>query len=278
MTTAWRLIAGDGTRDALDAPGARNMAVDTVLFDSARSGGAPTLRFYRWTPACLSLGRNQPARGRYDEGRLPGVDVVRRPTGGLAVFHDRELTYSVACTIGVLGSPRESYVRIHTAIARGLAALGVATGLAPLGSRAPDPNDPLGVCFAAPAHGEVLADAGKLVGSAQRTEGRTILQHGSILIGGSQARAAATRPDRSDRSDRRVAGSASTGPTDHHGATLEALLGRTPTDAEMVEALTAGFEAEIGIRLAPGSLSADEVRRLPDAEARYRSDEWTWRS
>src|SRR5688572_27615998 len=103
------------------------MAVDQLLFDAAKSGAAPALRFYRWTPACLSLGRNQPARGRYDaEGRVPGMDIVRRPTGGLAVFHDNELTYSVTCAVGAIGSPRETYFATHRAIAKGLARLGVA--------------------------------------------------------------------------------------------------------------------------------------------------------
>ena len=271
----WRLLRGTGLD--LEADGARNMATDQMLFESAKRGGAPTLRFYRWTPACLSLGRNQPARGRYDEnGRVPGRDVVRRPTGGLAVYHDQELTYSVACRVGVIGSPRETYLAVHQAIAHGLAALGIPTEIAPLGSRAPDPHDPLGVCFAAPAYGEVLAAAGKLVGSAQRMEDRTLLQHGSILIDGSQDRAAArdaTPPwhERGARSrDEESAG--------RHPPTLKALLGRTPSDAEMIESLSSAFEARIGIRLAPAPLSADEVDRLPEAEAHYRSAQWTWRS
>jgi lipoyl(octanoyl) transferase len=87
----WRLL------DTPPAPGAWNMAVDEALAESVRAGGAPVLRFYRWSPACLSLGRNQPADG-YDRDRIRrrGVEVVRRPTGGRAVLHHRELTYSVA--------------------------------------------------------------------------------------------------------------------------------------------------------------------------------------
>ena len=269
----WRLVVGSGIpgADGLDSDGARNMAVDDTLFDAAKRGGIPALRFYRWTPGCLSLGRNQPARGRYDaDARLPGRDIVRRPTGGLAVYHDVELTYSVACPVGALGSPRATYLRLHRIIARALARLGIeATLSGRAGSRTRVPADASGVCFAAPAEGEILAAAGKLVGSAQRTEARTILQHGSILIAGSQAPAAARQEAQTAaRSDEINAQS----------STLKALLGRQPDDAELIALIRDSFEAETGIRLAPATLLADEVDRLPTAEARYRSAEWTWRT
>lgn len=281
--SGWRLVAGSGIpgADAIHSDGARNMAVDDVLFDAAKRGGPATLRFYRWTPACLSLGRNQPARGRYDANAPePGRDIVRRPTGGLAVYHDDEVTYSLACAVGVLGTPRETFLRVHRAIARGLASLGVPAEIAPLGARAPDPGDPIGICFRAPAHGEILAAAGKLVGSAQRTEDRTVLQHGSILVEGSQDRAAADRSSRSGlEAHLRARSVAVVGDGTPHGQiTLTSLLGRRPDDPELTGAIRAAFEAELGIRLAPASLSADEMDRLPEAERRYRSDEWTWRS
>jgi len=282
VTADWRLLVGPGLpgADAIESDGARNMAVDQVLFDSVKAGSPPVVRFFRWSPACLSLGRNQPARGRYDrEGRVPGRDIVRRPTGGLAVVHDQELTYSVACAVGALGSPRTTYLRVHRAIARGLAALGVPAVVdAGGGKRTPPPSDPLGVCFAAPAPGEILAAAGKLVGSAQRTEARTILQHGSILLDGSQERAAAGAAAAAlrDGAVRSVA-PASPGPTLQPIATLRALLHRVPDDRELVDAIGGALEAELGIRLAPAALSADEVRRVAEAERHYRSEDWTWR-
>ena len=83
----WRLL------DTPPAPGAWNMAVDEALADSVRAGGPPVLRVYRWSPPCLSLGRNQPSDGYdRDEIRRRGIDVVRRLTGGRAVLHHRELT------------------------------------------------------------------------------------------------------------------------------------------------------------------------------------------
>lgn len=276
--TTWRLVLGTGAGSggALEADGAHNMAVDQLLFDSAREGSPPALRLYRWAPACLSLGRNQPALGRYDEGgRVPGTDVVRRPTGGLAVFHDQELTYSVVCRVGVLGSPRVTYRRLHEALAAGLAALGARTAIsAAAPERAPAPGDPRGVCFHSAAAGEILAGARKLVGSAQRCEARTILQHGSILLDGSQVRAAAG-----------VRGAAaSRDPADASSdvaprvATLLDLLGRLPDEAELVDSIREAFELCLGIRLAPATLSTKELSRLDDAVARYSSAEWTWRS
>ena len=114
--------------DTPPALGAYNMAVDEALMESVRGGAPPVLRFYRWQPGCLSLGRNQPAAGVYDRQRIDqlGLDVVRRPTGGRAVLHRRELTYSVVVGEGVLGGLRESYLRINRALAAGLRKLGVA--------------------------------------------------------------------------------------------------------------------------------------------------------
>src|SRR5438067_11175585 len=97
----------DGWRLLLDKPssGAWNMAVDEVLLDGVAAGTAPpTLRFYEWTPACLSLGYLQPFDVVDRDGCLAlGVEVVRRPTGGRALLHDRVLTYSVALRASVLG-------------------------------------------------------------------------------------------------------------------------------------------------------------------------------
>src|SRR6202022_2425224 len=95
----WRLL--------LDPPatGAWNMAVDEVLLDGVAVGSAPpSLRFYEWAPPCLSLGYFQPFEVVDVDGcRSLGVDVVRRPTGGRAILHDRELTYSVALPLRLLG-------------------------------------------------------------------------------------------------------------------------------------------------------------------------------
>src|SRR5947207_15142687 len=127
----------DGWRLLLDKPssGAWNMAVDEVLLDGVAAGTAPpTLRFYEWTPACLSLGYFQPFDVVDLDGcRALGVEVVRRPTGGRAILHDRELTYSVALPASVLGHDGgvlPSYYRLSLLLQDGLRRLGVAATIA----------------------------------------------------------------------------------------------------------------------------------------------------
>src|SRR2546428_262144 len=120
---AWRLL--------LDPPaeGAWNVGVDGVRLDGVAAGsGPPTLRFYTWTPACLSLGNFQAFGVVNVEGcRGLGIDIVRRPTGGRAILHDRELTYSVALPAPLLGHDAgilPSYRRLSLALQAGLRRLG----------------------------------------------------------------------------------------------------------------------------------------------------------
>ncbi|HUL50505.1 MAG TPA: hypothetical protein VLT79_10870 [Gemmatimonadales bacterium] len=159
------------------------MAVDLDLLARAAALGTATLRLYRFNPPCLSFGRNEPAQRRYDRGRLErlAIDLVRRPTGGRAVWHAHELTYAVAAPLAVFGSLADAYCAIHTRLASALRALGVPATLAPASRRTPRP-DTRGSCFAAAVGGEVTAGGQKLVGSAQLREGTAFLQHGSVLL------------------------------------------------------------------------------------------------
>jgi lipoate-protein ligase A len=164
------------------------MATDQGLLDAVdRGGDVAYLRLYRWDPPCLSFGRNEPALSRYDRAEIErlGLAVVRRPTGGRAVWHDDELTYAVAAPVAAFGCLRDSYYAIHRRLARALRALGLDAVLASAGAR-PGPLG-AGACFAQPVGGEVLVRGRKVVGSAQVRQGNAFLQHGSILLGGSQA-------------------------------------------------------------------------------------------
>lgn len=163
------------------AGGAWNMAVDEALA-RCRAPGEATLRIYRWARPTLSFGRNQPARGRYDETVAPliGAEVVRRPTGGREVLHDRELTYSIILPLRRLGGLREAYAEVNAGLVDALRSLGIAAEAAPRLGRSPGPE--AGACFAVAAPGEVTVAGRKLVGSAQaRVEG-SLLQHGSLLL------------------------------------------------------------------------------------------------
>jgi lipoate-protein ligase A len=157
------------------------MAVDVALARHRRPGEG-VLRFYRWTRPTLSLGRHQSCELRYDPlaARGLGVEIVRRPTGGREVLHDRELTYAVIAPFAGPGSLRLLYAEINDALLHALALLGVSAERAPATGRVPSPN--AGACFARPAPGEIMVGGRKLVGSAQVRIGPTILQHGSILL------------------------------------------------------------------------------------------------
>jgi lipoate-protein ligase A len=225
--------------------GAANMAVDHALLESVQAGSAPILRFYRWSVPTLSFGRNQPTRGFYPES---GGATVRRPTGGMAVLHDREVTYGVAVPAGRLGGPKATYSAINRALVAGLRQLGVAAEVAALSARSRFGS--VHPCFAEAAEGEVVAGGRKLVGSAQRYEKHAILQHGSILLGNDQPAGAIS---------------------------LSELLDEVPAAADIVDVLKDAFASVCGIRLAPAELSRQERERADELIAHYASDAWTWR-
>lgn len=272
----WRLIRGaDGSR--LDpAPGHVNMAVDHALLESVQRGGAPVLRLYRWQPACLSFGRNQHARQTYDAGDIAaaGLDVVRRPTGGLAVLHDQELTYCVLAPLDLMGGPRNAYHAINAALVAGLCELGVAAELATGGGRRDPRRMSAHPCFHAPAAGEVTVAGRKLVGSAQRCEQGCLLQHGSILLSGSQRRVAALARVPAPAG---ASGAATETPALEGSVALADLLGAAPHAGDVALALQRGFEGAFGIRLAPAPLEADELARADTHAFHYGDPEWTWR-
>lgn len=172
--------------DPAGRSGAANMAIDAELLADAAASGRAVLRLYRFAPPCLSLGRNEPA-ARYDRAAIArlGIDVVRRPTGGRAVWHEHDVTYAVAAPIAAFGGLRAAYHAIHARIAAAFRVLGadVTLALDRPSARAPGRS---GACFATAVGGEVIAAGRKLVGSAQVRRGAALLQHGSILVAGSQ--------------------------------------------------------------------------------------------
>jgi lipoyl(octanoyl) transferase len=177
-------------------PGWANMSIDTALLDRAEFEGESWFRLYRWDPPCLSFGRHEPASRRYNRERIRelGIDVVRRPTGGRAVWHGRELTYAVACPCSRFDSLRSAYLEIHALLLHTLTGLGFRASLAPGGRTAPLDT---GACFSQPAGGEVLLDGRKVIGSAQVRRKKAMLQHGSILLEDEQGRVADLFSDRS---------------------------------------------------------------------------------
>jgi lipoate-protein ligase A len=268
-SASWRLL------DTPPAPGAWNMALDDALAASVRAGGPPVLRFYRWSPPCLSLGRNQPARGWYDEAalRARGIEVVRRPTGGRAVLHHRELTYSVAVADGALGGPRATYAAVNRALVAGLRRLGVAAALQPAAGRAAAPS--LSPCFADPAEGEVVAGGRKLVGSAQRREGGVLLQHGSLLLEDDQSLVPALMARGTGGAGGEGDGTPSLAIAETP-ATLAGLLGAAPAWEALTAALAEGWREAMGVRLEMEGPTPGERADADDRAARYADPAWTW--
>ena len=177
----WELWVDDEPR-----PGWANMAVDHALLERADQSGERWLRLYRWSPFCLSFGRHEPATRRYNASRIAmlGIDTVRRPTGGRAVWHARELTYAVAAPAAGFGSLRTAYLEIHRMLAGALTQLGAQACLAPEGGT---PSLDAGACFAQAVGGEITVGGRKVTGSAQLRMGNALLQHGSILLQDDQA-------------------------------------------------------------------------------------------
>lgn len=239
-------------------PGAENMACDLALMDRARATGEAVLRVYSWSEPTLSFGRNQKT-GEYDRGALEraGLAVVRRPTGGRAILHHREITYSVTAPAPAGEPISEAYGWINALLLRALRSLGVQAKIAAPSGRAPAPD--ANPCFAEPTAGEITVAGRKLVGSAQYREAGALLQHGSILVSDDQSSLAA------------LAGGGVAPPP----ATLEQALGRAPVPAELYEALIAGMR-ENGVEpqpLAAADLADPVARHVPA----FVDSQWTWR-
>jgi len=178
----WRLIkSGFQT-------GAMNMALDEALLHAVAKGTSlPVLRFYRWRPATVTLGYAQSVATDIDlmVCRQAGLDVVRRSTGGRAVLHDNEVTYSVIAPSisGVFGnSVLDSYRVISKVLQKALQQLGLTAKLVPGRPRDGQLNAAKAVCFSAPSQYELVIDDRKVAGSAQKRHGQAFLQHGSIPL------------------------------------------------------------------------------------------------
>jgi lipoate-protein ligase A len=167
--------------DALPSSGAWNMAVDESLLESAVQHNTCTVRIYRWNEATLSFGYFQPAEESARNPRLADLPAVRRLTGGGAIVHHHEVTYSCCLPAGhpIASDPTALYGRIHAAIIGVLAEPGVAVRMR---GDAMSGREDLFLCFGRGDRHDILIQQHKIVGSAQRRRRGAILQHGSILL------------------------------------------------------------------------------------------------
>jgi lipoate-protein ligase A len=237
MSDTWRLLR------TWDAPPGFNMALDEALLLGLDP--RPTLRLYTWRPDALSLGYFQRLREVLEALRARATALpmlVRRLTGGGAIHHAAELTFSIAAPLdqGLYRGPvRESYVRVHGAIARALAGFGPAAELR--GARAlasEDPSSPM--CFHNSTDLDLAWGGRKGVGSAQRRSGGRVLHHGSIKLGSTPLE----------------------GPIASVGAADAEVLG---------DALAAALEELLGARLVEAAPGADELLHARAREEHFSS-------
>lgn len=263
----WRLIYDN------PASGAFNMATDEAILASVGRGEAlPTLRIYQWQPFCLSLGYGQRVN-EVDQDRLVahGWDLVRRPTGGKAILHGDELTYSVALPNDddlAQGDVVESYRRISEALIDALRLL----GLQPQSEKQAKGVSGLGpVCFEVPSHYEITAGGKKLIGSAQVRRKNGILQHGTLPLYGDIARICECLLYENE-SEREAARQQ----VRERATTLEAVMNMDVAFEEVAEALVRGFERTFDIDFLQSSLLEPEYELIEQlTNDVYITQHWT---
>ncbi|MBI2908385.1 MAG: lipoate--protein ligase family protein [Chloroflexi bacterium] len=251
------------------ADGPWNMAVDEAIMTLVGRGQAPkTLRFYAWSPACLSIGYFQSVSKDIDieACAAQGVTLVRRPTGGRAVLHDQELTCSVVALEtddSVSGGIADSFKKISSGLVEGFRRLGLAVRIGP-GRPASKAAFRTPACFDATSQHEVTFRGRKLVGSAQCRKGGVFLQQGSIPLFLDSERLFSLFKAQSDVARRRFA--------DHVLPLGEALCGVELDD--VASALRAGFEKALG-PVIEGALAPQEARLAEHLVAsKYRVPDW----
>ncbi len=267
----WRLLITPPAR------GAWNMAVDEAILEAAGRGEAlATLRLYAWDPPCLSLGYAQPfADVHLPRLRARGWEVVRRPTGGRAVLHTDELTYSVIAPPSeprLAGSILESYSRLAQALVEALRLLVLPVEINEhVATPATQNTNP--VCFEVPSTDEITVGGKKLVGSAQARRKEGVLQHGSLPLTGDLARITQVlgfpdEPARAHAAERLL----------QRATTVEAALGRVVSWDEAAQAFVVAFRSVLALDLQPGELSASESARAEELiAAKYAHPEWLQR-
>lgn len=233
--------------------GAFNMTLDTVLLQHAVNGQSPpTLRFFSWQPACLSLGYMQKADDDLlNRCRRLGLDVVRRPTGGLAVLHEQDFCYSVVAPLGRGPLPvqlQEANRKINSALQAGLRSLSIP---AEVSVNRESVGDVLACCEAASLY-EITVRGQKIVGSAQLQKNGWLLQHGSLTLNLKPERLATVL----SLNDRQING------ITKKAAGLYQITGRRIQSDVLAAALCTGFARELRIVAEPAELTATEKRSV----------------
>lgn len=270
--TTWRVVRSQ------PASGAWNMAVDEAIMESVQSGKSlPTLRLFAWSPPCISLGRAQPYSD-INSIQLTGLGwgVVRRITGGRAILHTDELTYSV---IGPDNEPRltggilESYRRLAHALLIALEVLGLQAKVYPNKKWTQENNDQKPICFEVPSNYEITYKGKKLIGSAQARRKNVVLQHGTLPLVGDLTRIikvlnysdSASRDDAKERLLTRA-------------TTVENVLNINIPWDQAASTFIDAFNKILNITFVKSTLTADELSRIDVLiKKKYAHPDWTER-
>lgn len=242
--------------DTVSRDAAEQMALDEAMLDAARDG-VHCLRLYRWRADAVSFGANEAATRHWNRASMEGdgLPVVRRPTGGRAVWHAAaDLTYAWTGPVATLGGVRPAYALLHRRLAAAIAPATGSADLAPAPGRVP--GLAAGACFDVPVGGEVLVGGRKAIGSAQLVRHDALLQHGAMAVA-----------DRSTALERHRR---------HPHPVTASATGALPPAGELA-ALIANFWCDRGARIASSELTsrveAASLLLLP----RYRDPAWIWR-
>ena len=277
----WRLLLSP------HADGPTNMAVDEAILNAVAEGQSPpTLRFFGWAPPCFSLGYAQPVAD-VDLERLRdlGWDWVRRPTGGRAILHTDELTYSVIAPMGeprVLGGVIESYRQLSAGLTRGIEILGLTVRAGKEHGGHPNAQPPTSnlqlpasnpICFEVPSNYEITANGKKLLGSAQVRKRGVVLQHGTLPLTGDVARICEALTVEAEAERARLRARV------HQRATTAAeVLGREVRWEEAAEALTRGFAEALSLTFESAPLTPRELELTAKLrEEKYAAEGWNYR-
>lgn len=279
--TTWRLIQSQ------ELNGAMNMAIDEAILEAViHHESPPTLRLYAWNPPCLSLGIAQPA-AEVNIQKLTelGWDLVRRPTGGRAILHTDELTYSVTgltTDTRLAGGVLESYRNLSAALLNTLLSLGIPAKINPkIEKRDPEWNGISGsktrkinpICFEVPSDYEITVKDKKIIGSAQARRNDGVLQHGSIPLHGDLSRITWVLNDQNDEA------LLSAGlKINERAATIEEILGQEIHPEVVGQALVDSFSGVLNLDFMHDQLSQYESELADTLVAeKYGNSSWTYR-
>lgn len=276
MKSTWYFINSGPSRPSF------NMALDEALLDWHSAGIIPpVIRFYEWNPVTLSIGYFQRAAKDIDleKVRAQGMGFVRRPTGGRAVLHDRELTYSVIVTEDYPNMPKtvtEAYRVISEGLLLGFQKLGLEAyfSVPDTEEKREDLKKPKSaVCFDAPSWYELVVEGRKVAGSAQTRQKGVILQHGAILIDLDEEKLLSVF-----RFDSEEAKEAMRRKLPEKAVAINDLAQREVAVTECVEAFREGFCEALAIDFVPYKLTDEQLAYVEKIErTKYLSDEWNFR-